>query len=288
MLALFFGLFAGLSWSVHDLIARYFASKIGAFRMAAFTLLLGSFWLSGIVLWNGKIQNISFETSVLILILGIIYGLAIGSLFKAFSLAPVSIVGPFTAGYPALVVIWGLINGVHPNPLQIFAVLIILGGAVVVGRMGADDGGFATVAKDKRFAVLFYCAAASFCFAAAIVLGQVASLKLGEIETTFLNRFPAALVLVPFIRQEHSWTKYLSFKAWSALCAMAILDVAAVCTINFMGRLPNKEFGAMGISAYGAISVLLAMMILKEKVSPWQWFGIAMIVCGVGVLSIQP
>ena len=69
---------------------------------------------------------------------------------------------------------------------------------------------------------------------------------------------------------------------------MAILDVAAVCTINFMGRLPNKEFGAMGISAYGAISVLLAMMILKEKVSPWQWFGIAMIVCGVGALSIQP
>lgn len=255
--------------------------------MAVFTLLLGSFWLSGIVLWNGTIQNINFETALLIFMLGTIYGLAIGSLFKAFSLAPVSIVGPFTAGYPALVVIWGLINGVHPHPLQVIAVLSILGGAVVVGRMGADDGGFATVAKEKRVTVLFYCAAASFCFAAAIVLGQIASLKLGEIETTFLNRFPAALVLVPFMRQEQSEVKHLSLKTWGALCAMAIFDVAAVCSINFMGRLPNKEFGAMGISAYGAISVLLAMMILKEKVSSWQWFGIAMIVFGVAALSVQ-
>jgi drug/metabolite transporter (DMT)-like permease len=30
---------------------------------------------------------------------------------------------------------------------------------------------------------------------------------------------------------------------------------------------------------------LLAMIILKEKVSPWQWLGIAMIVVGVGALA---
>ncbi len=285
MLALLFGLFAGLCWSIHDLIARYFASKIGAYRMAFWTLLVGSALLSVIVLWNGTVQNIDRPTSELILVLGIVYGIAVSSLFKAFSMAPVSIVGPFTAGYPALIVVWGLINGVHPSVMQILAVILILAGAVVVGRMGADDGGMATVAKDKRVTLFFFCAVASFCFAASVVLGQLASVKLGEIETTFLNRIPAALVLLPIIWREKHETKSVGPKAWTAITAMAALDVAAVVGINYMGRLPTKELGAMGISAYGAISVLLAMIILKEKVSSWQWLGIAMIVAGVAGLA---
>jgi drug/metabolite transporter (DMT)-like permease len=285
MLALFFGLFAGLSWSVHDLIARYFASKIGAYRMAYWTLLVGSALLSVIVLWNGTIQNIDLATAALIVILGVVYGLAVSSLFKAFSMAPVSVVGPFTAGYPALVVIWGLVNGVQPSLLQVIAMGLILGGALVVGRMGADDGGMAIVAKHNRLSVFFFCALASFSFATAVILGQIVSLKLGEIETTFLSRIPAALVLLPLIWREKPEVKAIDIKAWSAVSAMALLDVAAVTGINYMGRLPNKELGAMGISAYGAISVLLAMIILKEKVSPWQWLGIAMIVVGVGALA---
>jgi drug/metabolite transporter (DMT)-like permease len=285
MLALFFGLFAGLCWSIHDLIARYFATKIGAYRMAFWTLLVGSALLSVIVLWNGTIQNIDLATAELIVILGIVYGLAVSSLFKAFSMAPISIVGPFTAGYPALIVVWGLITGVHPAALQIIAVILILAGAVVVGRMGADDGGLATVARGNRTRLFFFCAVASFCFAIAVVLGQLASVKLGEIETTFLNRIPAALVLLPFMRQEKPEVESIGLKSWIALSAMGLFDVSAVCGINYMGRLPNKELGAMGISAYGAISVLLAMIILKEKVSSWQWVGIAMIVAGVAGLA---
>jgi drug/metabolite transporter (DMT)-like permease len=287
MLALFFGLFAGLSWSVHDLIARYFASKIGAYRMAFWTLLVGSALLSVIVplINHGTIQNIDLATAELIVILGVVYGLAVSSLFKAFSMAPVSIVGPFTAGYPALVVIWGVVTGVQPSLLQVIAIALILGGAIVVGRMGADDGGMAIVAKDKRLSVFFFCALASFSFATAVILGQIVSLKLGEIETTFLSRIPAALVLLPLIWREKPEVKAIDIKAWSAVSAMALLDVAAVTGINYMGRLPNKELGAMGISAYGAISVLLAMIILKEKVSAWQWLGIAMIVVGVGALA---
>lgn len=285
VLALCFGLFAGLCWSVHDLVARYFASKIGAYRMAFLTLIVGSALLSVLVLWNGTIQNMDRATALLILILGMLYGLAVSSLFKAFSMAPVSIVGPFTAGYPALVVVWGLLNGLQQNLLQITAMVSILCGAIVVGRLGADDGGMATVAKNQRALLLFFCALASFCFAAAVVLGQMASARLGEIETTFLSRIPAALLLLPLMWREMPEIRVIDAKAWGAVTAMALLDVMAVSGINYMGRLPNKEFGAMGISAYGAISVLLAMLVLKEKVSSWQWLGIAMIVLGVGLLS---
>jgi drug/metabolite transporter (DMT)-like permease len=63
--------------------------------------------------------------------------------------------------------------------------------------------------------------------------------------------------------------------------------VIAVSSINATGYFPNKELGAMVISAYGALSVLLAMVFLKEKVSAAQWVGIAMISGGVATLAVS-
>jgi drug/metabolite transporter (DMT)-like permease len=285
MLAMMFGLFAAVCWSAHDLVARKFANAVGPYRMAVATMLAGSLILSGLVLWNGTLLQADSASLRMAVVLGVIYGIAVASLFKAFSMAPVSIVGPFTAGYPALVVMWGLYNGVYPSLIQYLAIILILAGAIVVGRMGPDDGGLGTVAKGKIIPMIFFCILAVVCFAASVVLGQIISVTLGEIETTFLSRLPAALAILPFAFMEKPAERKIATSAWVGIAAMASLDVAAVCGINYMGRLPGKEFGAMGISAYGAISVLLAMFILKEKVAPWQWLGIAMIVFGVGVLS---
>ena len=60
-----------------------------------------------------------------------------------------------------------------------------------------------------------------------------------------------------------------------------------VTAVNASGHLPGKEFAAVGISGYGAVSVVLAMIFLKEKVSAGQWAGIAMIVGGVAAVSTQ-
>jgi drug/metabolite transporter (DMT)-like permease len=286
MLALSIGLFAALCWSLHDLLARTYAESIGPYRMAIFTLLVGSAVLSGPVLWNGTLLQADRDSLGWVLAMGLVYGIAVSSLFMAFSLAPVSIVGPFTAGYPALVVVWGLYTGVHPTLLQYAAIIFILAGAVVVGRMSSSDDGLQTVAKGKIALLTFYCALACICFAAAVVLGQKASATIGEIETTFLSRIPAAFVLIPFLFWEKPTAKKITTGAMFGVASMALLDVSAVCGINYMGRLPFKELGAMGISAYGAISVLLAMIILKERVVAWQWFGIAIIVVGVAALAL--
>lgn len=285
MLAVMFGLFAALCWSLHDLLARNFANDVGPVRMAIGTLLAGGALLAGIVLWNGTILQADTATLQLAVILGILYGLAISSLFTAFSLAPVSIVGPATAGYPALVVIWGMINGLQPNALQWCAVLAIIIGAIVVARTGPSDGGLSEVKPGKIPLLIFSCIVAEVFFASSVILGQKLAAHAGEFEATFMSRFPAALVLIPFVMREKPHVAKINAKAWIGIFAMGAFDVAAVSGINYMGRLPNKEFGSMGISAYGAIATLLAMILLKEKTTVSQWVGIAMISGGVAVLG---
>ena len=285
MLAVLFGLFAALCWSLHDLLARNYASDVGPYRMASFTLLAGAAVLAGIVLWNGTILNVDRATLELALVLGVIYGLALSSLFTAFKLAPVSVVGPATAGYPALVVIWGMIHGLHPSLLQYGAIIAIIIGAVIVARMGPPDGGLSAVMPGKIPLLIFSCVVAEVFFASSVLLGQKVAAQVGEFEATFLSRFPAALVLVPFVIREKSDLVKITKRAWVGIFAMGAFDVAAVSGVNYMGRLPNKEFGSMGISAYGAIATLLAMILLKEKTTVLQWVGIAMISGGVAVLG---
>jgi uncharacterized membrane protein len=68
---------------------------------------------------------------------------------------------------------------------------------------------------------------------------------------------------------------------------MGALDVLGVIAVNASGHLPGKEFAAIGVSAYGALAVLLAMIFLKEKVSGGQWIGILMIAAGVATMSMS-
>jgi len=108
MLAVLFGVFAALCWSVHDVIARSIAGAVGGFRVAAWVMVTGFLLLTGYILYDGTVWGASREAVMSGFALGFAYGFGVGGLFKAFSLGPVSLVGPVTAGYPVLAVLWNV------------------------------------------------------------------------------------------------------------------------------------------------------------------------------------
>ncbi len=122
MAAVLLGVFAALCWSLHDVIARTFAARVGAFRMAALVMVSGGILLSFYVLYQGAIWQASWPALQSVLILGLAYGFGVGGLFKALSLGPVSLVGPVTSSYPVLALLWGVYNGLEPSALQWLAV----------------------------------------------------------------------------------------------------------------------------------------------------------------------
>jgi drug/metabolite transporter (DMT)-like permease len=284
MLAVLLGVFAALCWSLHDLIARSYALRIGAFRMAALVMIAGGILLSVLILHDSTIWQASWLAIGSGLLLGLAYGFGVGGLFKAFSLGPISLVGPVTAGYPVLVVLWGVSQGFEPSLVQWGAVLATMLGAVIVARAGPPDGGINAVAPGKLPALLFFCAVSMLGYAASIVMSQKAGVTVGEIESTWLSRFTALAVLIPFVATEAKPEK-LQPRHWAGIFGMGALDVLGVIAVSASGQLPGKEFAAIGISSYGAIAVILAMLVLKERVSLGQWLGIFLIVGGVAVVS---
>jgi drug/metabolite transporter (DMT)-like permease len=295
MISVLLGLLAAFCWSAHDLLARRFAAATGPFRMSFWIMLAGALLLLLPVLWRGQIWNADAFSIGLALAMGVIYAFALGGLLTAFSLAPVSIVGPLTAGYPALVVMWGLYNGLSPTPLQWSGVVLVLLGVIIVGRNGRENGGHEngghedgdhdSVAAGQMPVVIVSAVIASFAFAAVVVMGQAATLGLGEYEVTFLSRFPAAALLLLAMGRERGQDLVMSRSALISVFAMAACDVVAVTAINSAAHFPNRELGAMAISSYGAIAVVMAMLILKERVAALQWIGILLVVAGVAALG---
>ncbi|WP_395688576.1 DMT family transporter [Aestuariivirga sp.] len=286
MLAVMFGVFAALCWSIHDLIARGMSARVGAFRMAALVIISGGLLLSVYVIYDGKIWQASREGLISGLLLGLAYGFGVGGLFKAFSLGPISLVGPLTAGYPVLAVLWGVVNGLEPTPVQWACVLATLVGAVIVARSGTEDGGINAVEPGKMPTLLLFSMIAVLGYSTSIVLGQQAAVAVGEIEATWLSRATALITIFPFLLAEAKHEP-LTRRQWIGIFVMGGLDVLGVIAVNASGHLPGKEFAGIGISAYGAIAVILAMIFLKEKVSAGQWFGLTLIVGGVAVMSIS-
>lgn len=286
VLAILLGVFAAVSWSVHDLLARSLAVRIGAFRMAAMVMIAGGLLLTGLVLWRGTIWTAPWEAINQGLLLGLAYGFAGGGLFKAFSLGPISFVGPVTAAYPVLVVLWGVANGFEPSALQWLAVAMAVTGALVVARSGHPDGGINAVEPGKLPVLLLFCLISVVGYACAVVIGQKAGVAVGEIESTWLSRITALVTIAPFMLSE-ARPAPLRQRHWLGILAMGAFDVLGVVAVNATGNMPGKEFTAVGISSYGAVAVVLAMLVLKERVSAGQWLGIAMIVGGVATLSLS-
>jgi drug/metabolite transporter (DMT)-like permease len=286
MISILFGLVAALGWSTHDLLARRYANDAGPFRLALGVLLAGALLLLPVVLWRGQLWRAETTSLLIALVMGVVYAAALGGLLVAFSRAPVSIVGPLTAAYPALVVGWDLVNGLTPTPLHWAGIAAILLGVTIVSRAGHDDGGADAVAPGQMPLVLATAILASAGFAGAVILGQEATQGLGEYETTFVSRFPAAVIVLALMLTTERQRLPLGGATLLAMGAMAAADVTAVTVINAAAWFPNRELGAMAISSYGGLSVLMAMVFLKERVTPGQWVGIALLVGGVVALAV--
>ncbi len=286
MSAVLLGVFAALCWSVHDVFARTLAVRVGPFRMAALMMVAGALLLTGFVLWNGTVWTASRAGLLLSLALGLAYGFGVGGLFKAFSLGPVSLVAPLSASYPVIVVFWGLFNGLTPSAAQWLAVAVTIGGAVIVARAGGAENAGRMMSRRNLTIFVIFCLLSNLGFSASVILGQHAAVAMGEIEAAWISRPIALLTIVPFCFGEAK-PSTLQRRHWLGILAMGAFDVMGVTAINASGHLPDREFAAVGISAYGAIAVILAMLFLKEKVFPGQWLGIALIVAGVATLSVS-
>ena len=125
---------------------------------------------------------------------------------------------------------------------------------------------------------------AKLCFAIAVTASQTAVPIFGDVQTVWLGR-NFGLLTIGLIYLWRSPGAPLPLRWLPLLGLMGCLDVAALAALTAAGNLPSPEFTTVVSSAFGAITVLLARVFLKEPISLVQLGGILLIFGGVASLA---
>lgn len=279
------GLVAALSWGVHDFLARFPARAVGPINTVLAITFTGLIFLS---LWfflgGGQIQ-IVWPSLWLVALTGVAFALATLSLFAALVLGPISIVAPIAGSYPALAMIFALAQGSRPSAAQWLAVAAVMAGVIIVSRSGGRFEASGELASGKLKLVLGLAFIASVCFAVSLTGGQMAVPIFGDAQTPWLARIFGLIAIGAIWLAQSGKRQRLPLRWAPLLGAMGGLDVVAMSTIVAAGTLPDPAFATVVSSAFGAVTVLLARLFLKESISPAQLAGMVLIFGGVGVLA---
>ena len=283
-LSIAFGLFAALCWGTSDFAAKISSERIGALRTALFLQYVG-----GLILVLVVAQDIplvwQFPTATyLTLGLGAINAAAAYSLFKGFEVGQLSIIAPIASSYPALTTVLAvMLLNEKMSETRFAAILAILVGIVLVSVQRRDPKTLdrKRLAVGVGYAIVAFLALGFTFFALKFVVGE-----LGAFLPVLLVRLMSAIiltgvvVLTPKARPRGSFPRYFVL-----IVVIGIVDTLGNITYN-LGILGGAVSVVSTISGlFSAVTVLLAFIVLKERLVAHQTVGLLAILVGVSIIA---
>ena len=275
------GLIAALCWGFHDICVRFLSQKV-AISAAIFTVLLtGLTFHTGLMAVTGEFHALPPRAIWLSLGAGVFFVIATYGLYYAFQRGPVRLVAPLIASYPILSVTLATLQGQRVGLYQWAAVLAIVIGVAIVAML-SDTSEDETPPKGPT---VLYALIAAVGFAGTFALGQAAAEMSHEMPSTLVTRVLAVglVIAIIFVFKQTFWPGKAALP-W--LIAMGIADGIALLCVLSAGGLPNPQYAAVTSSMFGLLTIVLAWILLKERMSATQWGGCLIAFCGVGYLAL--
>lgn len=280
MLSLTLGMIAALAWGIHDICVRYVSQRGGILPALATVMVVGSLILLPITGALGNWSDMSTNSYGLSILSGAIYLVGCVGLYKAFSIGPVRLVAPIMGAYPILSIGWAAIIGQPVHWDQWIAVSAVIIGVAIVSILSdqEESGGSQTAAIG--WALLGACG-----FAFAFSVGHIATQAGSELPVVLVTRLTAAAGAVVLLLASKD-VKIPDRSAWPLLALMGVLDAIALGIVIASGNLYRPEFAAVAASTFGAITIILAWLFLKERMTAGQWIGVAISFLAIGYLAL--
>lgn len=212
---------------------------------------------------------------------GVSFVVATFGLYYAFERGPVRLVAPLIASYPILSVSWAAFQGVPVTLMQWGAVIAIVCGVSFVAALSD------TSAEENPpiGPTIFFSLAAAAGYAGVFALGQSAATLSHDMPSTLVTRV-TALLIVGTIFAALKQPVWPGKQALPWLVAMGIADGIALMLVLSAGALPDAKYASVASSLFGMLTIVLAWMFLKERMTAAQWAGCIVAFAGVGYLAL--
>ena len=279
IISLGLGLIAALCWGVHDIFVRYVSQRTGIMAAVFTASIFGAIILAPICIYYGNWADLTMPAVKRTILSGGLFALGAVGLYKAFAIGPVRLVAPVVGSYPILSVGLAIWSGEPVSILHIIAVLLIIFGIMIVAQGGNDNS------SSERHLAFLWAVAAAIGFFGSFASGQAAAALGAELPFIWLARL-ASISTILCIALPLGVTLRPSLTQLPLLAAMGLLDAVALAVVIYAGTQDFAVFASVTASVFGLVTVILAWVFLKEKITTIQWGGIVLVFLSVGFLSI--
>jgi drug/metabolite transporter (DMT)-like permease len=288
------GLATALSWGSADLFARFATRKIGTFRTMLYMQFFGFLLMTAALHWLGGWGHLADGSGWRPWGWGILAGILNTSstlaLYRAFEIGKLSIVAPISASYPVLTTLLSVATGERLTLVRVVGIGLAILGVILVARGESVENSTSAPEESKPlgkknlgigwalmaavgFGVMFW------------LLGIRVVPLVGSAPSVWIIRLTSAVttfLVILLLRQSMALPPHRD-TPW--ILGVGFLDTVAYVFNNIGMRLEQVSVVSVLASLYGAVTVGLAAIILRESVARMQWMGIALIFAGVVLIS---
>jgi drug/metabolite transporter (DMT)-like permease len=285
------GVLTAVFWGGSDFLARFATHRIGTLRTTLYMQFTGLLLLTIALPWLGGWGHLADGSGWRPWAWGVAAGLLNSagtlSLYRSFEVGKLAIVAPISSSYPVLTVLLSVASGEQLRPARIVGIACTILGVVLVAagekapameepngsrRSGKGTGWAACAALG--FGVLFW------------LLGTRIIPITGAPQAVWVLRLTCSVLTAGIILAARKPIQPPTGRVSGWVLGMGLTDTGAFVLNNIGMKLEQVSVVSVLASLYGAITVGLAALVLREHVSRWQWFGIVFIFAGIALISI--
>lgn len=289
------GLGAALSWGSMDVASALASRRVGSMLVTAGVVAVSAVCL--VVLAAASATALPTDPAALSTagLLGVIGAGAYAAYFTGLRVGPISVVSGMVAAYGGLTVVLAVVfRGETLTFTQAVGATIATAGVILTGV--AFDGGW----RATRFAGpgVVFALAALILFSLMAITTDVALDHAGWLQVLLVARLVNVAIMVAVVvglvvlarrrsaAPEPSASSLTRSRVVVAVVVAGVLDVAGL--ISFAIGLERAPTWMVGLaSSFGpAVTILVAVAFLGERLKPIQWFGLCGIAVGMVAIAI--
>lgn len=284
ILSILSGIAGMFGWGIYDFLGGVYTKQIGPFKSFFWSQLAGL--ISALLLIF--VFTISLDVPILIIILipiaSIFYSAGYLFFFKGFEMGNVSIVAATMNLWAVFTMLFAFIfMGQRLSTIQSLGVLMIISGVTLASINWSDIGnqGFQLSAGVKETVL------GAFFFGVFWNISEIISEEIGWLSTTVLVKLGIILFLLLFsflIKRELDLTKAAP-KTKYMVVLMGVIEAGAVAIVNYGLTIGDAILITPIASALSIVTITLAIIFLKDKVTRLQALGVITAIAGIIVTA---
>jgi drug/metabolite transporter (DMT)-like permease len=268
---------ASLAWGFADFGAGAAARRLPVFVVAAVSQIAGLVFVGAVVLATGP-GTPSRRQFVWAAFAGVVGVVGLSFFYRALAVGTMGVIGPITATAAIVPLAYGLGQGERPSSVQGAGVALAVIGVIAASIEPPPEGG-----GGRRLGIgVGFALAAALCFGWSLV-GLSRAAPGGVAWATLTMRIaavPIALVLALTLQRRAP-----SSRGWLLLVAVGVTDAGA--TLLYGEATTRGLLSVIGVlsSLYPIVIVVLARVLLAERMARSQLAGVAVALAGVALIS---